>query len=174
MKKLNYLFIVLALVLTACSSDDDSNPPGDTSGDLIGTWIGQDVDYTGSSSTTVQGQSFDATFVGEAYDVDYTLTFTENPNEIISDGSYSIELTTTALGQTQVDNVENLEFLNSGTWTQSGNMLTVISEGNESEATILQLTDTMLVLELIDSQTVVQEGIEVSSTINATVTYTRM
>ena len=64
--------------------------------------------------------------------------------------------------------------MSSGTWTQSGNTLTVISEGNESEATILQLTDTMLVLELIDSQTVVQEGIEVSSTINATVTYIRM
>ncbi|MEM5566856.1 hypothetical protein WNY78_17170 [Psychroserpens sp. AS72] len=127
-KKLNFLFIALALVLTACSGDDDSSPTN-TSGDLLGTWIGQDVDYTGNSSKTVQGQSFDATFVGEAYDVDYTLTFTENPNEVLSDGSYSIELTTTSLGQTQVDNVENLEFLSNGTWSRTGNELTVVNDG---------------------------------------------
>ena len=173
MKKLNVLFIALALVLVSCSDDDTPNP-SDTSGNLIGTWIGQDVDYTGSSSTTVQGQSFDATFVGEAYDVDYTLTFTENPNEVISDGSYSIELTTTALGQTQVDNLENLEFLSNGTWSQSGNVLTVVTDGEASDATIIQLTDTMLVLQIIDSQTAVEQGIEVSSVVNATVTYTKM
>lgn len=173
MKKLNYLFIALALVLTACSGDDDGGNPSDTSGDILGTWIGQDVDYTGTSSTSVQGQSINSTFVGEAYDVDYTLTFTENPNEVVSDGSYSIELTTTALGETFTENVENLEFLNSGAWSRSGNQLTITDNGEDTVATIVELTSTMLVLEVSETESVSEQGIDVSTNIDVVVTYTR-
>ncbi|WAC02634.1 hypothetical protein N7U66_02810 [Lacinutrix neustonica] len=119
MKKLNVLLIALFLVLSACTSDDDTTDAPIASESILGTWIGQDVDYTGASTTTGQGQSINSTFVGEAYDVDYTLTFTEDPNQVVSNGSYSIELTTTTLGQTQTNTVENLEFLGNGSWSLS-------------------------------------------------------
>ncbi|WP_204345340.1 lipocalin family protein [Psychroserpens algicola] len=172
MKKLNLLFIALAMVLTACSSDD-TNPPN-TEGDLLGTWIGQDVQYTGTSATEVQGQSITADFVGDAYDVNYTLTFTENPNEVVADGSYSIELTTTALGQSQTQNVEDLEFLNSGTWSRSGNQLSITDNGETTVGTIVELTVNTLKIAVTETEDVVEQGISASSNIDIEMTYTRM
>jgi hypothetical protein len=173
MKKLNILFIAFAFILASCSSDDDSS--SDTSGDLVGTWIGQDVDYSGSTVTEIPGQdNLVADFVGEAYDVDYTLTFSENPNELVSEGSYSIELTTTTLGQTQVDNVENLEVLSDGTWSRTGDQLTIVSNGETSTGTILELTDTSLIVEINEVQDISQQGFTITTTVNAITTFTRM
>lgn len=174
MKKLNLLCIAFALVLTACSSDDDGGTPANTSGDLLGTWIGVDVDYTGNSTTSAQGQTLESTFVGEAYDVDYMLTFTENPNEVVADGSYSIELTTTTLGQSQVDNIENLEFINDGTWSRVGDQLTIVNGEATSVGTIVELTDTMLRLAISQTDTQTQPDFEFTSTVNAVMTYTKM
>ncbi len=174
MKKLNLLFIALALVLTSCSSDDGDSS-GDISGDIVGTWIGQDVDYSGSTVTQIPGSDdLVADYVGEAYDVDYTLSFSENPNELVSEGSYSIMLTTTTLGQTQVDNLENLEFLSDGTWNKVGDQLTIVSNGETSTGTIIELTNTSLIIEQNQVQDVSQQGFTIITTVNAITTFTRM
>ena len=174
MKKFNFLFIVIALLFASCSDDDSVNDPGDISGDLLGTWIGVDVDYTGDSTTEVQGQQFVADFVGEAYDVDYTLTFTENPNEVVANGSYSIELTTTTMGISQVDNVENLEFLNDGSWLRTGNQLSVTTDGETTVATILELTATSLILGSSQTEEINEQGISVTSNIDVIMTYSKL
>lgn len=164
--------MIFSLALTSCSSDD-GNGGSNTSGDIVGVWIGQDVDYTGSSTTEFQGQSIVADFVGEAYDVDYTLTFSEDPNEVVADGSYSIELTTTVAGQTQVDTVEDLEFLNDGTWSRSGDELTVVSNGETSVLTIVELTDTMLRLATSETEEVTEQGVSITTVVDVEVIYTR-
>jgi hypothetical protein len=176
MKKLSLLFIAFTFVLTSCSSDDgDSSGNGDVSGDIVGTWIGVDVDYSGSTVTQIPGApDLVADFVGEAYDVDYTLTFSENPNELVSEGSYSIELTTTTLGQSQTDNVEDLEFLSDGTWDKVGDQLTVVSNGETSTGTIVELTDTSLIVEIDQVQDISQQGFVINTTVNVITTFTRM
>ena len=173
MKKLSALFIVLALVLTSCSSDDSNS--SDATGDLVGIWTGVSVDYFGTTVTVVPGaDDLVADFVGEAYDIDYTLTFTEDPNEIFSEGSYSIELTTTIMGVDQVDNVENLEFIeDSSSWSRDGDQLTTVSNGESFTTTILELTDSMLSLGLVQTQDVSQQGFDITTTINSVATYTR-
>lgn len=173
MKKFNFLFIALVLVLTSCSSDDSNDSP-DISGDILGTWEALDVDYSGSSSTEFEGESFTSTFVGEAYDVDYTLMFTENPNELVADGSYSVELTTTVLGQTQVDNVENLEFVSNGTWSKSGDELTIVSQGETAVYTIVELTDTTLKMAIQTVEEVNDSGFSYSVEVDLLATYTRL
>ena len=174
MKKLSFLFIAFVFTLTSCSTDD-SDTSSDSSGDIVGTWIGLDVDYSGSTVTVIPGSAdLVSDYVGEAYDVDYTLTFSENPNELVSEGSYSIELTTTTLGQTQVDNLENLEFLSDGTWNKVGDQLTIVSNGATSTGTILELTSTSLILELNQVQDVSQQGFTITTTINAITTFIKM
>jgi hypothetical protein len=172
MKKLKLLFVVtLALTIASCSNNDDDS--SNTSGDILGTWVGVDVDYSGNSVTEFAGEEIVSDFVGEAFDVDYTLVFTENPNELVTDGSYSIELTTTTAGQTQVETVENLEFLNDGTWSKSGNELTITSNGQTTVATILELTDNSLTLKSVTEQGFSQQGITIITTVNAIATYIR-
>ncbi|MCK7590568.1 lipocalin family protein [Subsaxibacter sp. CAU 1640] len=165
--------MAFSLVIFSCSSDD-SDDSSDTSGNLLGTWVAVDVDYNGSSTTTFQGQTIPSTFVGEAYDVNYSLVFTENPNELMADGTYSIELTTTSMGQTQVDNLENLEFATNGTWERSGNELTIVSQGQTRIYTIVELTDSTFKMGIQTVEELSQNGLDYSVTINLLATYTRM
>ncbi|CAH8283137.1 lipocalin-like protein [Mariniflexile fucanivorans] len=169
MKKITILFIALALALSSCSSDDSL----DISGDLVGTWIGVDVDYTGSTETTVSGEKIKATFVGEAYDVDYSLVFTENPNEVVSDGSYSVKLTTKYNGETEVSNTENLTFLSSGSWNKSGNKLTIEDDNETTTATILELTDTTLKIAISQTENISEQGLTFKYDVKVIATYIR-
>ena len=152
MKKLNLLCIALALVLTACSSDDDGGTPPNNTSDVAGTWIALDVLYSGQTVAEAVGQTITSDFVGDAFDVDYTLTFSENPNVYVSEGSYSVELTTTTLGQTQVFDVENLEFVGDGEWSRNGSELSVTFDGETNVMTILELTDTTLRLGVTETE----------------------
>jgi len=172
MKKFALLFILtLSFSLTSCSDDDNNS--SNTSGELVGTWMGTAIDYSGTTETTVQGITIDADFVGEAYDIDYSLTFSENPNNVEADGSYSIELETTVNGQTTTQDVEDLEFLNDGTWSRDGNDLTITDDGQSSTARIVELTDTTLRISISQVDDLSDDGFTIISTTDVVATYTR-
>lgn len=166
MKKLNTLFLVFTLIFASCSSDDGTP---EISGDIVGIWEMVDYDYSGTTVTQAQGQTLSANFVGEAYDIDYTLTFEENPNKVISEGSFSLELTTTVAGQTSTQNIEALDVLESGTWEIiNGELVTVTSNG-EGKMKIEQLTESTLVLSIEEELDLSQSGASIISTVNAIV-----
>lgn len=144
MKAIKILFIaLLATSIVSCESDDDA--AADTSASILGIWNGVDVDYSGTTTTNADGfPPIEADFIGETTDVDFTLDFTEDPNEVTSDGSYTIELTTTILGETTTD-TQNIEFLQDGTWSRSGDILTITSEGVSQDYTIEELTESTLI-----------------------------
>ena len=167
-----FLFTAFISLTISCSKDDD-NPTINNNGNIAGVWKGTAVDYTGNTTTSGQGQNITATYVGEAYDIDYTLTFTENPQKVISDGSYSIELTTTVNGQTTTQNVEGLTFLESGDWTMNGNTLSITVDNETNDAAILELTDNTLVLKAVESQTMSQGGFTVTSTTEVILNFTK-
>ncbi len=167
-----FLFTTFLALTISCSKDDD-NPTTANNGNIVGVWKGTTVDYTGSTTTSGQGQTISADYVGEAYDVDYTLTFTENPKKVISDGSYSIELTTTINGQSTTQNVEGLEFLSSGDWNINGDTLSITVDNETDDATIMELTDTTLVLKAVETQTMNQGGFTVTSTTQVILSFTK-
>lgn len=170
MKKFSLLFIVLTFILTSCSTDDSSSI---ISGDIVGTWIGSSIDYSGDTTTTVDGVTIVADFVGEAYDMDYTVTFSENPNEVVSEGSYSLKLTYTALGQTSVENLENIEFLEGGTWEQNNAILILTAEGESANYVIEELTENKLVISVSVDEDLSEQGISVMTSIEAKMTFYR-
>jgi len=171
MKKLGLLFTVFILILTSCSSDSSDSPV--ISASIVGEWIATALDYSGTSSTTIQGQSVIADFVGEAYDINYTVTFSENLNTLVSEGNYSLELTYTILGQTTTENVENVQFLEDGTWEQNGDELIVTNNGETTAFDILELTANRLKLGLETVEEVTEQGAVITSTIYAELTFTR-
>ena len=176
MKIFKLLFLsVLVSTMVACSSDDDSNDGGgDTTGDLVATWVGETIDYTGTSVSEIDGfPDITTEFVGTGYDVDYTMTFSENPNEITSAGSYSIELVTTFEGQSTTQNVENLNWANIGEWSRTGDEVTVTVGSDTSTMTIVELTDTVLRINVVDVSVVEQQGITKTATTNLNATYTK-
>ncbi len=171
MKIFKILFLSTLLFATSCSSDNNNDD--NTTADLIGDWTGTAVDYTGTSVTEGGGVSITSTFVGTGYDVNYVLTFSENPNEMTADGTYSIELETTIQGQTTTQNFENLQFDTVGEWTRDGNVLTITQNGETQEAVITELTDTNLTLEM-DSEVIQQQsGFTITTTTHVIAKYTR-
>lgn len=172
MKYFKFLFLAFTLmIMSSCSSNDDGdNSP--TSGELLGTWEGVSVDYTSTTTFEFQGESFTAEAVGAGYDVNYTITFAE-PNVLTTNGAYSVELTTTTMGQTQVQNFENLEFASDGTWTRNGDDLTFVTDADTQNLTITELTGSTMTLVTVDTSTIVEQGITYVVNTNVIATYRR-
>ncbi|MFI0429234.1 hypothetical protein [Mariniflexile sp. HMF6888] len=170
MKKINLFIIATFFVLCSCSTEDVAP---EISSDIIGTWIATSVDYGGQTVTEVSGESLTNTFTGEGYDIDFTVTFNDSPKTYISDGSYSIHLTNTVLGQTFTEDVENVEFLENGSWEQNGNRLIIESQGEETEGTIEKLTQDEFVLFVESIEDLSEQGATITSTIVVKVTFTR-
>jgi len=175
------LFIATAFI--GCSSDDDST--NNTSASLIGTWSIVSFDYDGVTSTEFMGESLDATFVGVGENFDASITFTENPNEYSSSGSYDVVLSTTVLGMTDTMTTPIDNFQSEGGWERNGDLLIFENEFIElnstiptmeidmNEVTILELTDTTLRLGQDVSQEISQDGLMVNFTINSEIILTR-
>lgn len=179
------LVLCTVLALASCSTDDNGGS-SDTSGDIVGTWEMVTFDYEGTSTTEFDGETFTADFVGVGQNIDYTIEFTENPNEFSGQGSYDIELSTTIAGQTttQVESINDTT--STGSYEISGNTITfdgvLVSAGSMaptmgtegSVGTISELTDSTLVLtqEATEMQSV--NGATISITIVSETVFTRL
>ena len=175
MKKLScLLFVALSVIFSSCSSDDNATT-NVVDAELIGTWEGTSLEYDATSTAAFMGQELVSTTTGNASNMDFTLTFSQNPNVVTSEGSYDLNYTISNFGLTQTGVQPNVEFLNNGTWTQSGNTIQITdSLGNISEAVITQLTSTTLTLEISASSETVQQGIPTTVEANSVVTFTKM
>lgn len=145
MKLTKILTLILAVVLLSCKEDEDPKP---TAAGLLGEWSATVLEYEGSTVTTVLGTRVESVFTGVGKDINLTLTFNENPNTVVSAGSYTIELTTTTAGQSETEDFVFDSFLNDGEWSLNNKTLTVTSGGETQEATIVKQTDTQLVIRI--------------------------
>ncbi|KAB1067620.1 hypothetical protein F6U93_10060 [Tamlana haliotis] len=176
MRKISILLITCILVLTSCSSNE--NEASDISGDLVGTWTATDLVYEGSYETTIAGEDFETYYYGEADEMTNTLTFTESPNTVISEGSYNISLEYTINGVTDTDYIVGEEFLQSGSWELDGDELIIENddEVNQEEAPsikILTLTKDKLVISSTETIELEENGVEIKSLIKMISTFKR-
>lgn len=171
MKKLNLLLVLfLSIIITNCSDDDPSPVEQNI---LVGTWIGNNLEITGTLNTEIAGIPVSANFIGDVYDMSSTLTFTENPNNVISEGNYSVELSTTIQGQVFMENIENINFLESGTWQVVGNELRITTSTETVTAQIKELTVNSLILSSTSEEEVEIDGTTYGATINAEMFFER-
>ena len=170
MKKINLLFLVLLVIISSCSKDDG---PSEITGDILGQWNLTAYDYDGKSVTTAAGVSITSEFIGEGLNFDATVTFSDNPNTIVSQGDYTLRLTTTVMGETNVVEHTFSDFIGNGNWEQSGNKLSVSSGDLEYDYTIKRLTDNELILSLETVEDLSEQGFTIITTINAEMVLTR-
>ncbi|MCG8326488.1 MAG: lipocalin family protein [Chitinophagales bacterium] len=172
MKKM-LLWSVLALLtlsIVSCSDDNDNEPD---SNELVGTWRMTTFDYDGTSTTIVAGQSTTANFVGTAFDIDAKITFLESPNEYKTEGTYGINLMYSVSGQNYETQATVDGFLDSGDWERDGDTIKVTNaDGEVSEATIVTLNGTTLVLDAATSETTIDPSSGITTIVEAEGTYT--
>jgi Lipocalin-like domain len=169
MKIAKLLFLGL-LVFVSCSEDEDPMP---TAAGLIGSWSVTDLEYEGTTTTTVTGISLTADFTGVGKDFDLTVTFSENPNMVVSEGSYTVTLTTTFAGQSETEDIELDSFISDGTWSLNNKILSVTTSGVTQEATIVSQTDTTLVVKVEVEEIDEADGVRVQTNVQGVYTLTK-
>jgi len=170
------LVLLLSITIFSCDSDDGTPiiPVTDVSGDILGTWEMIDLNYTGSNTVTSQGQAIPTTYVGVGKNIDNSISFTENPNDLIAQGTYDIELTSTTFGQTTTQTETNLPLLPNSTWSKNGTNLILTSNGQDTPFTILELSGTTLKLQQDSDDTLTQQGITIVNSLSMVITFIRV
>lgn len=157
MKNFNILMIAFLIVLTSCSSDDDSNNQIDLSVDITGQWDLKKLDYEGDSQMTFQGQTVTMTYIGFGKEMDAQVVFSNNPNNVEVFGTYVIEMTVTYLGMTEtIDTPFDMsDFMNAGTWSIEGNQMIIVDNttGEQQTAEIIHLSQNKMILLSEQTQT---------------------
>ncbi|HDZ07138.1 hypothetical protein LCGC14_0166260 [marine sediment metagenome] len=168
MKKVFFLSIITAftLVFTSCSNDEDA-VSNTSEEDIIGVWNLTALEATdGRSETTIEGTVIPATFKAVGKDFQTVVTFSEDPQTVVSEGSYTTVLSTTIGGENQTQEQEGEDFFESEKWRLDGSTLYFGSGDEEVGFTIVELNDSKISLRYELNETV--ESFFGTSTVSAT------
>lgn len=187
MRVLSYVLIsFLCVTITSCSKSDDEEPTqqqqqqGDPDPDpdpsIIGTWTINSLAMDFYQVTTFPNGATDiTTAVAEGYDLDFTVTYGENPNLSTTNGTYAFELTTMfSSGSTIVENYEGQSFINfTGAWDLDGDQLIISNQVSNGIGTISVLSETTLNYVYVVIEESQQGDNTIVNTITATYSFSR-
>lgn len=167
----------LCISLISCSKDEE--PDGGISGSLQGQWNLTEFEYTGYSETKVDGISMRADFKGIAENIDASMTFHEN-GTFDSEGVYDVILR----GEGMTLPYRDLSYESSGNYQISGNKIDITNfEGtstpgayevaSEKGMTIVELTESRLVLDVTEEVTIIEDDGEAFISITGQYVYAR-
>ena len=145
------LFGILLFAVASCNKDENNI----NIDHMVGEWRMTDIHSDdGVSETVILGQTVNGTYTFHGSNYNTFTTFTENPNEFSSTGSYVVLTALTAQGQTQNSSVNVNAFPGTGTWSINGDKLTQNFLGTTSTYDILELSDSKLRLKGIVDETI--------------------
>lgn len=162
MKLLKIIALSFCVVfIQSCDEGEDENNKVFNTTDLLGTWKMTALSYTGTSTTTYRGRTYTAEFDGFAKDIDAVLEFTQNPNEYISSGSYTLVLTITSNSFYEKSEIYSDELFDNGEWLKNENQLTLSISNEGSQALeVLNITDSELSLQEVEIFTEEDEDVD--------------
>ena len=134
-------FLVISIVIQSCG-DDDVIPRLELSGE----WKAQTLEGTIRTESTFSGSSIISNSTVTGANMNYYLTLTMSDNKFTAQGSYDIELATTAQGSTlsMTDSYSNLS--ESGTYTSTDSEINL-------DASIYDISINGMVLEVTGGHT---------------------
>ena len=153
--------IFMAFAFVSCGDDDTDTNVEATTADLVGTWEMTAFETDLEGSFQIEDQQIDFTSSSVGKDFDYQVIFGAEGN-LSATGSYTLETTTTSLGQTQTqeDVIADDGFFE-GTYSVSGSTITFTDASDSmTTATIQSLTDTRMVLRANLDDATELEGID--------------
>jgi len=141
-------------------------------------------EYDGTSTFKISDVNVSSDYTGRAKNIDFTMTFKENPNQVFGSGSYDLELTTSAMGVSDTETTSISDIDSSAEWSRDEDILTfegalysgsldVINTGAAQEFTIEELTDTSLRIHSSVEEITDDFGIETTITMETVMEFTR-
>ena len=164
------LMITAILLLTGCESNDSPNSVLLTSADLIGNWnLASQTIEDGTLTVISDGQTITATYASYAEDIDVIFSFTENPNEVMLEGRYTLVNTISFLGQDEIEEEEVI--LNDpeiSNWSLDNNVLTITEDGIDARFSVEEFSATSIKLksEIDETETYNDESISTKATLH--------
>jgi hypothetical protein len=180
------MLLVAFTFLISCSKDDDSpTPPVEQPTGIAGEWELEEYDYSGSSTVSHEEFSYTSSYTGVAKNINVKLILETEPNTWRTEGGYTLELTTTADGETEVREIVVNDLANAGSFELEEdqfypeNQNTGFPDPGEinpmdmSTFTIEELTATRLVLSFSETHETTQNGMRGETTLEGRQVYKR-
>ncbi len=180
MKKLN-LILLLAITsfFISCEKENDAaennveknNAIEETS--LKGDWqLTGYIQEDGKNTTLVGNQSSTINFSSVGKDYDMTITFSEDPKTVTSNGQYGVVLTSTVFGEIQTQESIAFSALKASEWRIDNNTLIFINGDEETEVLISEFSDSKMVITFDFEEILSDESSDVQFINSGTVTIT--
>lgn len=189
MKILKASMLLLAFtILFSCSKDDDPSPtpPVEEPTGIEGEWQLEEYDYSGSSTVSHEEFTYTSSYVAVAKNLNVKLIIDTEPNTWSTEGNYTLELTTTEDGETEIREIVVSNLANAGSFVLNDdeflpeNQNAGFPEPGEinpmdiSKFTIKELTATRLVLSFDESHSTSENGMQGETTVEGTQVYKRL
>ena len=170
--KILKFFFAFALLASFASCSPDDIP---TQEEVIGTWEITEVNLQGTATTTdSQGEVTVADLTGTGFDLDLQITIEENPNTFSVDGDFSVMVEYSIDGTDFELPLEDVEFIEAGTWDITDDIITVVGSNDIETASISNIDETSLVLDWVYTQTDTQFGNSIVQNITGTYTFEKL
>ncbi len=148
--------VILTIIFTSCSTDDEINDVNTTL--IVGEWEITSLENNTTLDLTVEGQTATSTSYGTGSNFNYTITFNDD-SSLIANGSYDYTVTSSTNGS-EITQTTSFEDINTtGNWSVNGDQMSftgfitfqtdnqIISDDiNPGTSTITVLNETTLVL----------------------------
>ena len=173
-KKVAVLFI-FSLFLLACTLDSDSDRivVNTTADKLVGSWEMNETSQEGTFTTVVNSIPFKVNFTSYGENITAQVVFTDTPNSVVSSGGFDSVVTITGLSLTETIPVLLNDFLVGGTWTVDGGVITISQNNQQVEAYVIELTDTLLKIEVDIIETLTIQGVTGDVESTSSITFTK-
>ena len=184
------LFTVMFIAFNFLSCSDSVDNFDVLKEDLLGEWTMTAVNYSGTSTSTLQqGNPVEVFISGEGKNINSEMTFTDNPKRVFTSGSYELELTATSLGFSDTETLSINDFQEEASWSLDGNILTVdpksrsmsydgtitsfLANTEAQSFVIEELNDNFLRIRNIFNESTNQSGISIELSMEVTMEFTR-
>ncbi|MGQ3678324.1 MULTISPECIES: hypothetical protein [Tenacibaculum] len=168
MKKILFVFSISFLLFSCSDSNDLVEISND---DLVGKWNLIELTSNVTNKFSYQGNTVKSTTSIYGKNYNFSMTFSDNPNEYSTEGSLTIVTETNTNGEVETQEIESgsIMDLESGEWEIKGNKLITKNNDVSSEIIIDSYTENKLVLKQKINETQTVQGVGVEIVGNATV-----
>ncbi|TCI94998.1 hypothetical protein [Tenacibaculum sp. M341] len=161
MKKLLFLFAA-TLLFVSCSDSDSGTSLDLNDSTISGTWDLTLFDLDAVTTLNIQGANISGESKAVGKDYNFSITFTDNPKEFTTSGSFTVVTTSTTNGVTNTleEKVSAISELSSGEWKIEDNQLVLIGGGVSSPIGVESITENKVVLKLNVDETQDTQGFD--------------
>ena len=175
----NVFLLMLATVLFfSCDTENtmESTPNQKTTGlTFVGEWTLENVEYAGTSTADFPDfETYVSSFTGQDQSDNVEIEFGETPTNFETSGTYSVLINNEYKGYDYTEYLNDLNFLNAGSWSFQDDVLTIhMNDGGSIGGIVTMVDDDHFIWEIDFVRSYNPEAVLTTYNINGKYTFQR-